>query len=118
MLSLTAAVFAASNTTTAAAEGILSSGEVELGDWAAAYAKATALVAELTNQEKITIITGGSVDSVWTALAFKDGTQGIQGMTLFPALGKKVFESVIVTEGRLRLCDRFRRGFCFGYDLG
>lgn len=72
------------NTTTSASEAILSSGEVSLGDWADAYAKAAALVAQLTNEEKITIITGGSVSSVnWTALEFKDGTQGVQGMAVY-----------------------------------
>ena len=70
-----------SNTTTdSSSEGLLSSENVELGAWAYAYAKATALVAQLTNEEKVTIITGGSVSSVnWTALEFKDGTQGVQG---------------------------------------
>ncbi|KAF8848804.1 glycoside hydrolase family 3 protein [Acephala macrosclerotiorum] len=68
------------NTTTSTGEAILSSGEVSLGDWADAYTKAAALVAQLTNEEKITIITGGSVSSVnWTALEFKDGTQSVQG---------------------------------------
>jgi beta-glucosidase len=61
-------------------QGLLSSGNVEMGAWAEAYAKAVALVTQLTNQEKVTIITGGSVSSVnWTALEFKDGTQGVQG---------------------------------------
>lgn len=73
-----------SNTTSitnSTTEGLLSSGNVELGDWSDAYAKATALVAKLTNSEKITLITGGSVSSVnWTALEFKDSTQGPQGM--------------------------------------
>jgi beta-glucosidase len=51
-----------------------------MGAWADAYARAVALVAQLTNEEKVTIITGGSVSSVnWTALEFKDGTQGVQG---------------------------------------
>jgi beta-glucosidase len=67
-------------TTNSTTEGLLSSGNVELGDWADAYTKATALVAQLTNSEKITLITGGSVSSVnWTALEFKDSTQGPQG---------------------------------------
>ena len=72
-----AAVFA-QNTTT---EGLLSSGNVDLGAWAGAYAKATAFVAQLTNEEKITIMTGGSVSASvdWTALEFKDGTESVQG---------------------------------------
>ncbi len=67
-------------TTDSSAEGLLSSGNVDMGAWADAYARAVALVAQLTNEEKVTIITGGSVSSVnWTALEFKDGTQGVQG---------------------------------------
>ncbi|TVY82596.1 putative beta-glucosidase D [Lachnellula suecica] len=67
-----------SNTTST--EGLLSSESVDLGDWADAYSKAAALVAQMTNSEKITLITGGSIESVnWTALEFKDATQGPQG---------------------------------------
>ena len=71
-----------SNTTTteSSTQGLLSSGNVDLGAWADAYDKAVALVAQLTNEEKVTVMTGGSVSSVnWTALQFKDGTQGVQG---------------------------------------
>jgi beta-glucosidase len=69
------------NTTTG---GLLSSGNFDLGAWTGAYAKATAFVAQLTNEEKITIITGGSVSSSvdWTALEFKDGTESVQGRFL------------------------------------
>ena len=67
-------------TTDSSAEGPLSSRNVDMGAWADAYAKAVALVAQLTNEERVTIITGGSVGSLnWTALEFKDGTQGVQG---------------------------------------
>jgi beta-glucosidase len=71
-----------SNTTitTNSTSSLLSSGTVALGDWADAYAKATALIDQLTNDEKITLITGGSVSSVnWTALEIKDSTEGPQG---------------------------------------
>lgn len=75
----------ASNSTTST-EGLLSSGNVEMGEWAAAYAKAQALVAQMTNEEKITLITAGSVESVgWAAMEFKDGTQGPQGISRFPS---------------------------------
>lgn len=68
------------NGTTSQPDGILSSGEVELGVWADAYAKATSLVSKLTNNEKVSVITGRSVTAVnWTSLSFKDGTQGVQG---------------------------------------
>ncbi|PVH75896.1 glycoside hydrolase family 3 protein [Cadophora sp. DSE1049] len=77
---LTLAAQNSTTTNTTATDGILSSGAVDLGDWADAYAKAAALVAQLTNEEKVTLITGGSVSSVnWTALEFKDGTEGVQG---------------------------------------
>ena len=76
-LLLPSAVFA-QNATDSSQGGILSSGKVDLGAWADAHAKATALVAGLTNEEKLTIITGGSVSS-FAALDFKDGTQGVQG---------------------------------------
>ncbi|KAG4421590.1 hypothetical protein IFR04_005317 [Cadophora malorum] len=80
LLPLTLAAQNSTSTNTTATEGILSSGSVDLGDWADAYTKAAALVAQLTNEEKITLITGGSVSSVnWTALEFKDGTEGVQG---------------------------------------
>ena len=73
------AVALAANTTTE--EGILSSGNVDLGTWAAAYAKATDLIAQMTNEEKVSVITGGSVSGAvnWTALEFKDGTQSVEG---------------------------------------
>lgn len=105
-----------SNTTSSSTEGILSSGEVDLGDWADAYAKATALVAQLTNDEKITIITGGSVtgSSVnWTALEFKDGAEGVQGIMIPRSL------SVLkANQFRLQLCDRLRRTIGIIHDLG
>lgn len=75
-------------------EGLLSSGKVDLGDWTEAYTKAAALVAQLTNNEKITLITGGSVKSVnWTALEFKDSTQGPQG-TIGTKASKEYSDSV------------------------
>lgn len=53
---------------------------VALGDWETAYEQATAFVAQLTNSEKLSLVTGSDVSSVnWTALEFKDGTQGVQG---------------------------------------
>jgi hypothetical protein len=52
---LAPAAVCAQNTTD---EGLLSSGNVDLGEWAGVYAKATAFVAQLTNEEKITIIAG------------------------------------------------------------
>lgn len=80
----------AQNTTansTTSQDGLLSSGNVDLGDWAAAYAKVQALVAQMTNEEKITVITAGSVENVgWAAMQYKDGTQGPQGKIIGPFL--------------------------------
>ncbi|KAM3072261.1 hypothetical protein ACMFMG_009077, partial [Clarireedia jacksonii] len=66
---------------TSAVAGILSNGLVDLGEWKDAYDQAVTLVSSMTNAEKLSIITGGSVESSanWTALSFKDGTQGPQG---------------------------------------
>ncbi|KAH8687319.1 putative beta-glucosidase D [Tricladium varicosporioides] len=72
----------ASSNSSSSTGGLLSNGNVDLGDWADAYAKAKALVSKLTNEEKITLITGNSITggSVnWTALQVVDGTQGPQG---------------------------------------
>ncbi|CAG8971052.1 hypothetical protein HYALB_00005290 [Hymenoscyphus albidus] len=72
-----ARVYPRSNTTEL---GLLATGNVDLGDWADAYAKAQSLVAKMTNEEKISVITAGSVESAgWKALNFKDSAQGPQG---------------------------------------
>ncbi|PQE27536.1 beta-glucosidase D protein [Rutstroemia sp. NJR-2017a BBW] len=71
----------ATSNATSTATGILSNGLVDLGEWKDAYDQAVTLVSGMTNAEKLSIITGGSVESSsnWTALSFKDGTQGPQG---------------------------------------
>jgi beta-glucosidase len=56
---------------------LLSSGTHNLGVYQPAYEKAKSLVESLNNTEKITIITGGSIDGVWTALEGKDGVNGV-----------------------------------------
>ncbi|CAI7571796.1 unnamed protein product [Penicillium bialowiezense] len=56
---------------------LLSSGTVNLGLYQTAYEKAKSLVSSLNNTEKVTIITGGSIDGVWTALEGKDGVNGV-----------------------------------------
>ena len=73
---------AASNTTStnSSSAALLSSGTVQLGIYADAYAKAKAYVAQLSNTDKLSIITGGDVsapNSSWTALVQKDGFAGI-----------------------------------------
>ncbi|KAK5131956.1 hypothetical protein LTR08_000468 [Meristemomyces frigidus] len=62
------------------AGALLSSGNVELGEYEAAYGKAKAFVAQLSNSQKVSIITGSSfngTNSTWTALVNKDGFAGI-----------------------------------------
>lgn len=56
---------------------LLSSGAVNLGAYQVAYEKAAKLVNSLNDTEKITIITGGSVNGTWTALQGKDGVSGV-----------------------------------------
>lgn len=47
------------------------------------------MVANLSNEDKITLITGGDVTSAnWTALEFKDGTMGVQGYDYVTAFGE------------------------------
>ncbi|RDW91027.1 beta-glucosidase D [Coleophoma crateriformis] len=74
--------------TTGLVEGLLANGAVDLGDWDVAYQKAVAFVAQMTNEQKVTVITGGSVAALnWTALEQKDATQNPQGydyVTAFP----------------------------------
>lgn len=74
----------AASATNSTSASLLSSGNVDLGEYQAAYEKAKALVAQLTNAQKISVITGGSVSSnstnssaSWTALTNKDGFAGI-----------------------------------------
>lgn len=78
------ALLGVSSTYNSSSSSLLSSGAVDLGEYQAAYEKAKAFVAQLTNAQKISIITGGSVSSnssnssvSWTALTNKDGFAGI-----------------------------------------
>ncbi|KAL3263347.1 hypothetical protein ABHI18_001884 [Aspergillus niger] len=61
--------------------GILKANGVELGEWEAAYEKASAFVANLTTAQKVALITGSSVESTkanFTAFYFLDGDMGLQ----------------------------------------
>jgi len=53
-----------------------------LGDWQAAYEKASKFVSKLNTTEKINLITGSSVNTndgqSFTALEFLDGAEGLQ----------------------------------------
>ncbi|KAK6600301.1 hypothetical protein H4I96_07627 [Botrytis cinerea] len=67
-------------TNSSSVEGLLSSNNVDLGAWSAAYSKAQAFIAELSNEDKLNLITGNDIASAnWTSLVFLDGTQGPQG---------------------------------------
>ncbi|CAL3968960.1 unnamed protein product [Diplocarpon coronariae] len=91
--------------TNSTVKGVLSSGAVDLGDWADAYAKATALVSKLTNADKVSIITGGS-PSGWTALEFKDGTQGPQGYSY--VTGWSLSSALAMTWDRTLVYEQFK----------
>ncbi|KAF7537615.1 hypothetical protein G7054_g3584 [Neopestalotiopsis clavispora] len=58
---------------------ILANGAVDLGIAQAAYDKATAFVAGLSNDQKITIIGGGSLtgNATWNTLQLRDGESGV-----------------------------------------
>ncbi|KAI3028366.1 CAZyme family GH3 [Aspergillus niger] len=61
--------------------GILKANGVELGEWEAAYEKASVFVANLTTAQKVALITGSSVESTkanFTAFYFLDGDMGLQ----------------------------------------
>ncbi|KAI9737546.1 MAG: hypothetical protein M1834_009701 [Cirrosporium novae-zelandiae] len=50
-------------------------------DWSIAFLKAAAFVSQLTNEEKLSLITGSSINSssvTFEALNFGDGTEGVQ----------------------------------------
>ncbi|KUJ13220.1 glycoside hydrolase family 3 protein [Mollisia scopiformis] len=67
----------ATNSSSFSTTGLLSSGAVALGDWDAAYQKAVGFLGQMTNEQKLSLITGSDVDALnWTALVMKDGTQG------------------------------------------
>lgn len=70
---------------------------VSLGDAEAAYQKAKAFVATLTNDQKISIITGESLtgNATWTALEAKDGAAGVNNQ--FFASGFSMPNALITT---------------------
>ncbi|KAJ5948748.1 beta-glucosidase D [Penicillium verhagenii] len=65
-----------------ASTGLLSTGNVSLGEWQPAYRKAVEFVSKLNTTEKIKLITGSDVEasdgSSFTALEFLDGDMGLQ----------------------------------------
>ncbi|PBP21107.1 beta-glucosidase D [Diplocarpon rosae] len=93
------------STISSTASSILSSGAVDLGDWADAYAKATALISQLSNADKISIITAQSA-SGWTAMQFKDGTQGPQGYSY--VTGWSLTSALAMTWDKALMYDQFK----------
>lgn len=80
---------------------------VYLGEWQSAYTQAAALVAQLTNTEKISLITGSDVASVnWTALEFKDGTMGVQGYDYVTAFGET--SALVTTWDKTMMTTQFK----------
>ncbi|TVY89361.1 putative beta-glucosidase D, partial [Lachnellula willkommii] len=98
----------ASSSQLTGSESLLSSGNVALqGDWAVAYNKASALIAGLTNDDKVNIITGADVFSInWTALVFKDGPQGVA--SYFQASGFGEASSLVQTWDKDLIYDQFK----------
>ncbi|KAL4938264.1 hypothetical protein BDV06DRAFT_231957 [Aspergillus oleicola] len=104
----------ASNTTTNNS-GLLSSIQ-NFGIYDSAYQKAKALVTGLNTTEKVTIITGGSLDGKWTALESKDGMSGVNQayyVSSFP-LGN----ALAMSWNRTKVYDQFLATGSEFYELG
>ncbi|KAF2087992.1 glycoside hydrolase family 3 protein [Saccharata proteae CBS 121410] len=84
--SLSAGARAASN---ASSPYLLSSGNVQLGEWSAAYQQAKTFVAGLTNDQKVSIITGSSLTGnvTWDAYSMVDGPSGVQNSYFISGFG-------------------------------
>ncbi|ORY68305.1 uncharacterized protein BCR38DRAFT_481787 [Pseudomassariella vexata] len=81
-----AATNSSNNSNSPSNSALLANGNVRLGRAAEAYEKAKAFIAQLSNTEKISLITGQSITNAsWTALANKDGATGINANSMFPA---------------------------------
>lgn len=80
---------------------------MNLGDAEAAYQKAKAFVAGLTNSQKIDIINGESVtgNATWTALENKDGAAGINNQ--FFASGFSMPNGLVTTWNRTLFEEHF-----------
>ncbi|RAL11409.1 glycoside hydrolase [Aspergillus homomorphus CBS 101889] len=80
-LAVTAALLGLTGASSSSTLGLLKANGVALGDWEAAYEKASAFVAGLTTDQKLALITGSSVCSSngsFSALEFLDGDMGLQ----------------------------------------
>ncbi|KAK9854608.1 hypothetical protein MYU51_003755 [Penicillium brevicompactum] len=81
-LSLLCALSGAAVAASDSKAGLLSNGNVALGDWQAAYEKATKFVSKLNTTEKLKLITGSDATTTdgqsFTALKFLDGSMGLQ----------------------------------------
>ncbi|PYI24972.1 putative beta-glucosidase D [Aspergillus indologenus CBS 114.80] len=80
-LAVTAALLGLTGASNSSTIGLLKANGVALGDWEAAYEKASAFVAGLNTDQKLALITGSSVSSSngnFSALEFLDGDMGLQ----------------------------------------
>ncbi|KAL4953490.1 glycoside hydrolase superfamily [Aspergillus filifer] len=112
---LPSGVLSASANTSTSNAGLLSSIQ-NLGIYDSAYQKAKALVAGLNTTEKVTIITGGSIDGKWTALESKDGISGVNQayyVSSFP-LGN----ALAMSWNKSRVYDQFLATGSEFYGLG
>ncbi|KAL4911422.1 hypothetical protein BDW74DRAFT_164913 [Aspergillus multicolor] len=108
-----------STNSSSSASALLSSGTLNLGAYQSAYSKAKQLVSGLNTTEKVSIITGGSVDGVWDALQSKDGMSGVNMayyVSSFP-LGN----ALAMTWNSSRAYDQFlatgKEFYGLGYNL-
>ncbi|KAI9367037.1 glycoside hydrolase superfamily [Aspergillus egyptiacus] len=114
-----AAAHATTDTNTTSSSALLSSGTLNLGAYEFAYQKAKALVSRLNTTEKVSIMTGASVDGVWDALQSKDGMSGVNMayyVSSFP-LGN----ALAMTWNASRAYDQFlatgKEFYGLGYNL-
>ncbi|KAL4922019.1 glycoside hydrolase superfamily [Aspergillus aurantiobrunneus] len=102
--------------TGSSSSSLLSSGTLNLGAYQSAYDKAKQLIDALNTIEKVSLITGGSIDGVWTALESKDGMSGVNQqyyVSSFP-LGN----ALSMTWNRTRAYEQFRATGREFYELG
>jgi hypothetical protein len=94
-------IAAASNSSTSTnTVALLANGDVDLGVYASAYAKAVEFVNELNNTQKISLISGTAVsgsNTTFNALTKRDGVSGM------------VYHF---------FCSRIDTAQCTGYDVG
>ncbi|KAM0715730.1 hypothetical protein Q7P37_009230 [Cladosporium fusiforme] len=101
---------------------LLSSGSVDLGAYQDAYQKAEALISKLSIAEKVSVITGGSVngtDFTWNALENKDGFAGVNSH--YYVSGFPMGNALAMTWDRQHALDEAKASghefYLMGYNL-